>query len=94
MIVAFCYFIYLDRKAIEQSAFFIKHSCFGSLSRKCCSDFEVNKVIKNQHETQISHGIKLRSSSNIYKPVAVTRSRYFIPVLLDHTALLDLECLV
>ena len=56
-------------------AFFIKHGCYRSpfgailailailrqLRRKCCQDSETNRIIKNQHETQMSHSIKPRT---------------------------------
>ena len=80
-------------------AFFIKHGCYRSpfgailailailrqLRRKCCQDSETNRIIKNQHETQMSHSIKLRTSAKT-KFTSPLPLQYFISVPNDHTS--------
>ena len=90
-IAAFCYFICLDRKIMEWSAFFINH---GSLCRHfghfCETEATLKKLLlglriqqstKKQPETQMCHSNKLRTSAKIN----FTSHPRFFPVLLGHT---------
>ena len=68
-IVAYCYFIDLGRENYGIKRIFDQTRLLWiailanlrQLCRKCCQDSETNIIIKNQHETQMSHSIKLRT---------------------------------